>query len=283
MVLMLKTYTMRGRTTLTDCAAILDGPFIEGQDTQDMNPLEGNKTSPVVIRCQVKCSNYTDTHHRYNPALALVVTELGIYKEIQNQQYGYDTQHGLYQRITYTPSDYCSQSNNYMMQYSFAIYPTIKMDKTVARCGVSFLPSRPPCWGEPVVFVRYVNSSMTDDDLTPMACTPPSTSDSTTNDFPTIGPGGHIIGSETSSTTTSISSPDPTPDDTPTCTNYQQIVIPVAILGVLMGLLLMTIVAVVILSKQCIKKPAPDTEKGVVDTYAHAAVTSNESQIDFLY
>lgn len=264
MVLMLKMYTISSTTTVKDCAAVLGGPFIEGQNSpRDINHLEGNETSPVVIRCQIKCLNYTDTHHSYNPALGLVVTELGIFKNIPNQQHGYDTDDELYQNITYTHSAYCAQSNNYMMQYSFAIYPTLKMDKTVARCGVSFLRNRKPCWGEPVVFIRYVNTSMTDH-LTPTVCMPPSTSDSMINDSPIFD---ERIDSDNNSTTTSISSPDPTTYPTSSATNYQQIVISAIILGVLLVLLVMTIALVVILYSVCFrsKKVARDAENGVVN------------------
>ena len=174
LVLMLKICTVRASTTLTDCAAILDGPFIEGQDSpSDINLLEGNEISPVEISCQVTCLNHSvpDLHH--NPRLSLVVTELGKFRDIQGLQHGYDTEDGLYQNITYTSSNNCEQANNYMMQYTFAIYPTIKMDRTVARCGVSYRHDRPHCWGEPVIFIRYVNIPTTDDPK-PTTCIAPT-------------------------------------------------------------------------------------------------------------
>ena len=163
LVLALKIRSVGSSTTLIDCAAIVDGPFIEGQDSpSDINLLKGNETDPVVINCQVTCLNHSvpDLHH--NPRLALIVTKLGTFKDVQGANYSNDTEDGLYQSIIYTPSNNCEQANNYTMQYTFAIYPTIKMDRTVARCGVSYHPGRPHCWGEAVTFIRY-NTSMADD------------------------------------------------------------------------------------------------------------------------
>ena len=178
LALMLKLHTVGSSTTLTDCAAILDGPFIEGQDSpSDINFLEGNEIDPVVINCQVTCLNHSVPGLQHNPRLALIVTELGKFKDIRGLNHTNDTEDGLYLGINYTSSSNCEQANNYTMQYTFAIYLTRKMDRTVTRCGVSYHPRRPHCWGEAVTFIRY--NASTADNPTPtdiiMTTTPCST------------------------------------------------------------------------------------------------------------
>ena len=154
---------------IIDCEAILDGPFIGSLESYAINHIDGNETDPAVIVCQMTCLDFTRVH---NPTLALIVTKLEKFRIIPKGSSDYDTIDGLYQRINYTSSpEVCEEGNN-ITQYSFAIYPTIKLDRSVVRCGVSYHPGRTPCWGEPVGFIRYVNSSMMND-LTPMECTPP--------------------------------------------------------------------------------------------------------------
>ena len=118
-----------------------------------MSVLPGNEVKPVVITCNVTCSNRTDTGH-YTPALSLVITELEIYEEFQGKP---GTNEDLYRDIEYVSPSLCSQTNNWVMQYSYHIYPTINMSQTVVRCGVYYFYNRVLCWGEPVVVIRYIS------------------------------------------------------------------------------------------------------------------------------
>ena len=145
----------------------MDGPFIEGQDLpKEFNKLKGNELTPVVINCQVTCLNHSVTNLVHNPGLGLIVTKLGKPKNIEASNRGNDTENGLFVGINYT-SNNCEQANNYTMQYTFAIYPTIKMDRTVARCGVSYYHNRSYCWGEAVIFIQYIQYESTVDYPTP--------------------------------------------------------------------------------------------------------------------
>ena len=149
----------------------------------------------MEITCTVTCLNHVDTG-RYAPGLSLVVTEIGIYKEFQGEPGANDD---LYRDIEYLRPSLCSQTNSYMMQYSYHIYPTIKMDRTVVRCGVHF-SSQARCWGEPVVVIQYINPTMNDS----MDCTP-SLNNVTDRQ----------IGSELQNNTTRLPDPTPIPDPTP--------------------------------------------------------------------
>lgn len=138
-----------------DCAAILYGPIINGQEFRNYtNVLFGNEKSPVVMTCQVECLNLTYTH---NPAIALVSLEIthNFYKDIRTRK-TYDMRDGLYQKIDHSPPRRCDHTHD-IMEYSFDIYPTIKMNHTMVRCGVTYISG--PCWGEQVVLVQYVNDS----------------------------------------------------------------------------------------------------------------------------
>ena len=161
--------------TLLDCAARLHGPIVNGQEsTAHAEVLMGNKTNPIEITCHVECLNNTYSH---NPAILLVSLEINnLYKDIRTPM-PHDASDGLYLNISHPTPTYCSQTNN-IMQYSFIIYPTIKMNHTVVRCGVIYFSGRGPCWGEQVVLIQYVNDPI-EPTPTPPTCTTPYTTTTT--------------------------------------------------------------------------------------------------------
>lgn len=139
---------------LLDCNATLYGPIINGEEsTNHIEVLMGNETSPIELICQVAISN----SNRY-PTIALVIPEIiNSFEELRGGVRNDD----LYQDINYTRPDSHPQTNSDIMRYSFQIYPKIKMNRTMLRCGVTLLQRNGEiCWGEQVVLIKYVNSSL---------------------------------------------------------------------------------------------------------------------------
>ena len=128
----------------------------------------GNETSPLEFTCQVDISN-----PKRHPAIALVIPVLNTFEDIR----GPTSNDHLYQYIYYNESD--TDSNDPMI-YSFQIYPKITMNGTMIRCGVGFSGEDfGPCWGEQVLIVHYVNSSIP-------TCTP----------MPSVGESEEILSTE---------------------------------------------------------------------------------------
>ena len=165
-----------------------------------MSVLPGNETMPVVITCNVTCLNRTDTGH-YTPALSFVVTELEMYEEFQGTP---GTNEDLYRVIEYIrPASLCSDTNNWTMQYSYRIYPTINMNQTVVRCGVHYFYYMELCWGEPVVVIRYTSIN----NGSPVICTTTTDMMTTTDVVNSTDPVlGTINTTENNDTTTTRSS-----------------------------------------------------------------------------
>ena len=126
--------------------------------------IRGNETSPLEFTCQVNISNPNG-----HPAIALVIPLLNMFEPIR----GPDRNDVLYTDIRYNELD--ADSNDTRIS-SVQIYPKITMNGTVIRCGVAFSgESIGPCWGEQVLIVHYVNSSILPQPTpTPTPCPTPS-------------------------------------------------------------------------------------------------------------
>ena len=143
---------------LLACSAVLDGPT-----ANTVAVSSGNEVTPVEITCTVTCLEHTDTG-RYSPGLSFVVTKLGTHEEFQRDP---GANENLYRDIEYTRMSLCEQNNNYMMQYTYNIYPRVNMSQAVVRCGVYF-SSQAKCWGEQVVVIDYEGADQTT--MKPMDC-----------------------------------------------------------------------------------------------------------------
>ena len=179
LLILFKACIVVSRTSAPDCHAILYGPIINGQEwSGNVIALEGNETSPVNLTCSVECLNTSYSHH---PAIALVAPQMHDFFESIQRSLDYDRRDGLYQRIDYRPpSRLCVEASDNTMEYSFEIYPKIKMNWATLRCGVTqLIENGQSCWGQQLVLVRYVTSLTTDTDPTP---TTSSSNGSTTTD-----------------------------------------------------------------------------------------------------
>ena len=121
------------------------------------------------------------------------------------------TNEALYEDIEYSCMSLCEQDNNYTIQTSYRIYPTINMSQVVVRCSV-YLSSQARCWGEQVVVIQYINPTI----IEPMDCMPSPTS---------------VMDERHDTITTLASDPDQTPCDTLKQT--------ITIIGVLIGVVAM--------------------------------------------
>ena len=116
----------------------------------------GNESSPVEITCQVNISTNTGRI----PAIALVIPELNEFKEIKHPL----SDDNLYQEIHHIAPN----ASDNPMRYTYQISPKITMNGTMIRCGVGFFRgNKGSCFGEHVILVHYVNSS-----IPPQPCTP---------------------------------------------------------------------------------------------------------------
>lgn len=122
----------------------------------------------MEITCTVTCLDTVDTR-RYSPGLFLVITELG--KSVEILANNVPSNEESYRDIEYQRLSLCSETNNYTMQYSYYIYPTINMDQTVVRCGVYYSTQR-PCQGDPAVVIWYNSITPTSSTSIPYTSTP---------------------------------------------------------------------------------------------------------------
>ena len=114
-------------------------------DTQN-----ASDTIPAVVHCNVTCQRPGS----YIPAMGIIITELGIFKEAREDV----LEDGLYNNITYQNIMSCTGDND-VMEFRYLVYPTsVKMDRTVLTCGVVYLTfDQTPCWGQSYLIIRYTS------------------------------------------------------------------------------------------------------------------------------